>query len=313
MSPHQGATHTPFKYWCFTLNNPYIEPGDELFIGHHQYLIYQMEVADTGTLHFQGYVVMKKRTRLTAMKKLVEEAHFGPRKGTREQAKKYCMKMESQVLGPWEFGSDSEVSAGQGERKDMNDIRDQLLTDTPMTTIQLEHFGSWCRYEKSFEKFRQMQTAKPTTTLPIINVLWGPPGTGKTHRANELCPDAFWLSRPMTNDTLWWDGYQNGKDLVIDEFSCWMRFEQLLRILDKYPFKVPVKGAMVEFNSPKIVITSNFDPFSWYTNGKVKNVDALHRRLRDHCIITHLEEPYAVTAVQADQSQPSQPFQFNLQ
>ena len=58
----------------------------------YKYLIYGREVGDEGTPHLQGYVQLKKITRLTGMKKLHPTAHWEVAKGTEEQNRTYCSK-----------------------------------------------------------------------------------------------------------------------------------------------------------------------------------------------------------------------------
>lgn len=43
-----------------------------------------------------------------------------------------------------------------------------------------------------------------------------------------------------------------------------MSCDELLRVCDRYPCKVPVKGAFVEFVAKNIYITSNWHVWEWY-------------------------------------------------
>ncbi|ATY70082.1 master replication initiator protein [Cow vetch latent virus] len=87
--------------WCFTLNNPL-----SLLSLHEsmKYLVYQREQGESGNIHFQGYIEMKKRSSIAAMKKLIPGAHFEKRRGTQAEARAYAMKEDSRIEGPWEFG-----------------------------------------------------------------------------------------------------------------------------------------------------------------------------------------------------------------
>ena len=58
---------------------------------------------ETGTIHIQFYLNFKNETRLSALKKFCSHSHFSPVKKDNGAAK-YCMKEESRVSGPWEFG-----------------------------------------------------------------------------------------------------------------------------------------------------------------------------------------------------------------
>lgn len=65
----------------FTLNNPTDPvPFDVIKMG---YLVYQKEVGENGTPHFQGYCEFKTKKRLAAVKELLgQRCHIDPRRGT---------------------------------------------------------------------------------------------------------------------------------------------------------------------------------------------------------------------------------------
>lgn len=259
----------------------------ETLEGRYKYLVFQTEIAESGTQHIQGYVVLKEKTRRSALSKLLEEVHWEIRKGTHQQAKAYCMKPETREVGPVELGDDSDVPTGSGARTDLDDIKEKIKNNVPFQNIAEEHFGSWCRYRQSFSVYANI--IKPARNQPPkVKIFWGPTGTGKTTKALEVAgKDAFWLTKP-SDSNLWFDGYQTGSNLVIDEFYSWIKYDLLLRILDWSALQVPIKGNFVAFNSPIIVITSNQNPMHWYK--KVEDKSALHRRFKDFCEITKLDQ-----------------------
>lgn len=83
--------------WCFTWNNP---PEDAVAVmkgvEDFTYVCMGLEKAPTtGTPHWQGYLELKARKRMTAMKKLIPGAdgiHWTQARGTAEENKKYCSK-----------------------------------------------------------------------------------------------------------------------------------------------------------------------------------------------------------------------------
>lgn len=80
---------------CFTLNN-YIEQDitalNEIYETYMSYLIVGREVGEQGTPHLQGYFELKKQQRFETLKKRLPRYHLEARKGTAEQAIKYCKK-----------------------------------------------------------------------------------------------------------------------------------------------------------------------------------------------------------------------------
>ncbi len=64
-----------------------------------------------------------------------------------------------------------------------------------------------------------------------------------------------------TSDGVWFDGYEGQKDVIIDDMvpDC-MAVGLFLRLFDRYPMSVPIKGAFVNWNPRRVFITSNFCP-----------------------------------------------------
>ena len=92
----------PALDWCFTLNNP--DDLSSVFaykVGKWPitYAVHQKEMAESGTPHYQGFVIFKKKQRFTAVVKLLPKAHWEKRKGTREEARDYCMKDDTRAPG----------------------------------------------------------------------------------------------------------------------------------------------------------------------------------------------------------------------
>lgn len=56
---------------------------------------------------------------------------------------------------------------------------------------------------------------------------------------------------------MWWDGYCGQKVVILDDYRpWWCPFSFMLRLLDRYPIQVQVKGGFVNFVPEKIVITT---------------------------------------------------------
>jgi len=77
----------------------------------------------------------------------------------------------------------------------------------------------------------------------------------------------------------WWDGYDNQDAVLFDDFrGDFCTFHYLLRVLDRYPMRVEVKGSSREFNSKRIYITSCYPPTEIY-NKSDEDVKQLIRRI----------------------------------
>lgn len=83
------------RHWCFTLNNWTVEEDEHLrsLSNVVDYLILGYEVGVNGTNHIQGYVISKRRKRLSEIKNLLgQRIHAEPKRGTVEEASAYCKK-----------------------------------------------------------------------------------------------------------------------------------------------------------------------------------------------------------------------------
>lgn len=81
------------KNWCFTINN-YTEQNIEIIDQIDcEYVIYGKETGEANqTPHLQGYIQMKRKMRLTGLKKLLMKAHWEAAKGNADSNVKYCSK-----------------------------------------------------------------------------------------------------------------------------------------------------------------------------------------------------------------------------
>ena len=47
-----------------------------------------------------------------------------------------------------------------------------------------------------------------------------------------------------TNGTLWFDGYRGQKTLILDDFYGWLKYGDLLKILEGHPYRCQMKGRL---------------------------------------------------------------------
>lgn len=260
--------------WMFTLNNP--RPTDDpTKWPDFRYLVYQGEKGENGTNHYQGYVIFKKRMTLTAVRKACPRCHWEIRKGTHQQAIDYCTKAESRVSDPIYSGS-YDPDKSKGSRTDLDEVKKAIDDGSSMLNIAECFFGDFLKYERGFRSYMKLK-AKPRSWKSCVRVFWGPTGTGKTMKCNELSPDAFWYCQQK--DGKWWDYYDGVADVVLDEFYGGIMWSQLLVLLDRYPCTVETKGGVINFAPRNIYITSNMAPDEWYSASNRRDYATLSRRL----------------------------------
>lgn len=134
--------------------------------------------------------------------------------------------------------------------------------------------------------YRQL-LSKPRDFQTITHVYWGKTGTGKTRFVmNQVQDSQFW----MPGDYQWFDGYTGQPIVIFDDYRGEYKLQLLLKLLDRYPMSVPVKGDFTNWCPRKIYITSNIHPRSWYPNEDSFSVSAMFRRL--HIIESVFENIY---------------------
>ena len=82
-------------------------------------------------------------------------------------------------------------------------------------------------------------------------------------------------------DGEWWDGYTGQPQVIFDDFRPGVvkSFNTLLRILDRYPLRVPVKGSSIELSATVFVLTCPSRPEVMYHRQTEENVNQLLRRI----------------------------------
>jgi len=260
-----------FRNVCFTINNPDDDDLNQLMDLDWSYLVYQKELAGD-TEHLQGYFEFDGQKRFAYIKKRLPRAHIERRRGTQEQAIAYCKKEATRLDGPFEFGEKKK----QGERSEWHAAIDAVKDGATEEEIALTYTGTYIRYFKGLNRVRSFVGAQRNAE---VDVLWlhGPTGCGKTRYAYDNYQDIY--SKP---EGAWFDGYDGHETALFDDFEAVdISITLLLKLLDRYPMTVPVKGGFVNWRPKTILITSNYNPVTWYSSKYrgSKHLKALERRI----------------------------------
>lgn len=273
-----------YRNWCFTSYN--LEIWDNISdipdTSPIKYIVFQKEKCpDTDRLHIQGYIEFCKTIRMKSVKELFKDntMHLEKRMGTRDQARDYCMKPESRVEEPKEFGEGWNKS--QGHRSDLEGACKTIIEEKPkIKDFALNHPALYVKFHKGFEKLIAF-TQPDRDWMPDVYIFYGDTRTGKSAAIHELFKDIHYVSHP-DKGSLWYDGYDNNETLVFNEYNGYVPIEELLEICDRYKHKLRIKGSFVNNTAKNIVFNSNTSYQSWYdwdSIGSIKR-DALVARIK---------------------------------
>nr|WNA17362.1 replication-associated protein [Cyclovirus sp.]WNA17364.1 replication-associated protein [Cyclovirus sp.]WNA17366.1 replication-associated protein [Cyclovirus sp.] len=273
------------RRFCFTLHDYTDEDVEkcEGFINTYcKYGIFGKErCPDTGCPHLQGFASLAKPQRFLAIKgKINKRMHIEKAMGSDSENQVYCSKSG-------EYFEKGSPSQGAGQRTDLQSLLETISGgERNIKRIAELHPACYIRYYRGIRSWLNLTHPIEARNFKTeVSYYWGPPGTGKSRRAHDeaerIQPESVYY-KPRGE---WWDGYMQQTSVIIDDFYGWIKYDELLKICDRYPHKVPIKGGYEEFTSKHIFITSNVDVPDLYKFVGY-NTAALDRRITNKEYIT---------------------------
>jgi len=281
------------RNWCFTLNN--YTDADRARIGESlgtqaEYVCYQPEVGESGTPHLQGLAIFKNPRALAGVKRLISDrVHLEVMRGTFAEAHAYCCKEDTRDVtagfGFTEHGTKPDFP-GQGMRSDLDSIGRRLREGASLEEIAEAHPSDFIRYHGGIRALQSVVQSKPRVrgpdgvfVAPRVSWYYGPAGRGKTETVwQEIGDEPYFVKAPGTR---WFDGYRGQAIVVLDDFrGDWFSYGYLLRLLDRYPMDVEVKGGTVAWCPTTIYITAPRRPEQMYAGIVAREDGSIQQLLR---------------------------------
>ncbi|AJD07539.1 replication-associated protein [Sewage-associated circular DNA virus-23] len=279
------------RKWVFTVNNYTDDEWNELkrwCMVNTKYAIMGKEVGpQCGTPHIQGYLSANKPHRRSGMVEVCRRARWEAAKGNDTQNDDYCRKAAKEGREVWRHG---QPCTGAGQRTDLLRVAAAVDSGVSLREIASENPSEFIKFHRGILAYRNLvRPAVPRDFKTELHVFVGPPGSGKSRRAQELASSFGTVYRKVRGP--WWNGYEQQQSVIIDDFYGWVPFDELLRVADRYQHQVEIKGGFEEFNSKIIIITSNRPIKDWYKFDSY-DPEALYRRCS---VYQHINMDHSVT------------------
>lgn len=144
----------------FTVNNytgTQYENIKRFGIDSCKYLTMGKETGESGTPHLQGFLILKKKTRLSTITKALSAggtaAYTAPASGSNSQAATYCQK-------DGVFFEHGTYPKGKGDRTDIKDFLDAVKRGADDEILADEHPACYAKYQRAKEALRTHVTKK---------------------------------------------------------------------------------------------------------------------------------------------------------
>lgn len=272
------------KHWIGTVPKDHPEAKfweNPNTLEHIAYLLGQEEKGhgETAYEHYQIYLVLKEKKRLTWLKKHIHPtAHWEKKRGTVAEAVDYVTKEDTRVpdglqieIGerPKEQQEASLEAIAANRLREKDDV--QIEAQTILDRLNKGEFIPWREipvdiqmksgFLMAYNKATRDMVGPERPDLKVITII-GPPGCGKSYAISKLFPTA---GRWIKGNNGHWFCNTKSDVMVFEEFSGQIELQSMLKYLDPYPLALEVKGGTEPAMYKLVIITSNTPISDWYT------------------------------------------------
>jgi len=280
VSKQQSRSRTRGILWTLYNYEQYLDKLRAFAREQTHYTVFGFEICPTTQRpHLQGYFYFNNpRTYPNKeIRKLFPGIHDDIANGTAQHNRSYCLKIREGDTPNERFEEFGEIPK-QGDRTDWNRAVSDLNNGSDIISVISEQ-PQLLPSIRALERFKTLAQKSTHRDVKVI-FLVGKPGTGKTRWAWDNYPDLY--SKP---EGQWWDGYTDQKTILLDDYYGDMPYSQFLKVLDRYPLNLPVKGGFISAQYTTVIITSNLSVKHW----GYPTLDAIKRRITE---IKNLDDEY---------------------
>lgn len=275
------------RSWCCT--DYHTLPGNVLWANSSclRYGVYQPEICpETKNKHLQIYLEFSKAVSIGEIRKIFSHSvRCFSRKGTREQARNYCMDRKKPG-GTWgeveEYGSFE--SGGQGKRSDLDGAVSMVVGGKSITELATTHPRTYVIFGRGLERLKFRIDRGPKWRDMRVEITWGAAGKGKTKPFVDKCEaeKLEYFELDIFSKRLWFDGYDDEPVLLINDPDMeYFTQAYFKKITDGYRWKCETKGGYTWAKWTRVYITSEQDPQYWWS----RMDEGVRRRIHS---ITHV-------------------------
>lgn len=254
-----------------------------------------IRVTVTGTPHFQGFLRLRTKKRMSTLQNITSprwSPHWDKVKSVASDCIHYCTKPHDSCMcdhcrdcpaslrGPWSFG---DVPVDEATRTDLMELAKLATKGTPHHKVAAQYPVAYMKYHKHYTALTAALASAPVVREPKVYLLIGPTGTGKSAYVYDKFADNLDdLYKPPIQQgrSIWFDYLVFQKALLFEEYTGRLGLTDILRIIDRYPELLPVKGAFSSTSRlEEVYFCTNIHPRKWYDyHDRHENYLALVRR-----------------------------------